>query len=309
MRLTALFFFASVSLSALAADSAELIRRLDAAKTEQDFGRLLGEVESEFSSTTLVGQEADQARENEDWKESRTRLRAALLATNRLEYHATDQKLSDPRESAKAILRDPKYRDPGATRGRNWMSGAFDRIGKAIEDFLKRLELRPDASMNPGSAPGWNLVTPVVFGGLGLGLAAFLIFFLIKFRFGSRGRRSGQGLLGDEEIDHTADEWLTRATELERLGQNREAVRCLYLATLTRLDEAQVLNFIRSETNWEHLRRFERSADRPESIDLRFATKEFDRVWYGHRDRGPEDVRRFRDFYQNVLTVIRGART
>jgi hypothetical protein len=82
-------------------------------------------------------------------------------------------------------------------------------------------------------------------------------------------------------------------------------VRCLYLACLLRLDDAGVARFDRSETNWEHLYRIERSPSKPTGLGFRAPTIAFDRVWYGHNVRGLSDVHEFRMWYVGVQEALK----
>ncbi len=112
-------------------------------------------------------------------------------------------------------------------------------------------------------------------------------------------------MLDEDEPERTLDEYLELADKLVSEQRFREAVRCLYLACLLRLDEERVIRFHRGQTNWEHLARFESSPKRPPGLDLRSPTQAFDLIWYGMRPTGLEDVEKFRQWYQQVVTSTR----
>jgi hypothetical protein len=135
-----------------------------------------------------------------------------------------------------------------------------------------------------------------------LSLAVFAVYFLVKMRFTiNRKKKTIGGLLDDSELERSADEWLAQSDRLAAEGKHREAVRCLYVACLMRLE--------RGETNWEHLRRFEKSPRRPQALDFATATLQFDLVWYGFKVKGASDVAAMRTFYTQILEAgnLKGA--
>jgi hypothetical protein len=88
---------------------------------------------------------------------------------------------------------------------------------------------------------------------------------------------------GDETL--TAEAASRRAQALAEGGDNRAAVRYLYLAALLHLEEAGLLRYDRTLTNREYLRSL---ADRPDLADqLRGVVEVFDRVWYGFETLDP----------------------
>lgn len=208
---------------------------------------------------------------------------------------------NDPVQMAKQIKSSPLYRDPGLREQSNWLSGAAQRLNN----------IRPDCGNNThaldrSAAPTvGNWLIDTFYGVLALGLIAFLVFALNKFAWSKRLERRAKALLDEDEPERTVDEWLEMADRLEREGKFREAVRCLYLACLLKLDEARVARFERSQTNWEHLERIEGSPTKPANLEFREATKAFDHIWYGMRVNGSEDVMRFRVWYRHVLDSVR----
>ncbi|MES1228088.1 MAG: DUF4129 domain-containing protein, partial [Armatimonadota bacterium] len=148
---------------------------------------------------------------------------------------------------------------------------------------------------------------PVMWGVIVVAILALLAFAIWQFSLAKTGRKvkTAGGVLEDDEPDRTADEWLQKAAELEAQGEYRLAVRCLYVASLIRLDEANVARFRRGETNWEHLRRIEASPRKPTAFDFRSPTQKFDQVWYGYKIEGPADVQLFRDWYREALATVR----
>ena len=114
-----------------------------------------------------------------------------------------------------------------------------------------------------------------------------------------------EAMLAEDEPERTRDEYLDEADRLVGLGQYREAVRCLYLASLLAFDEAGIARFVRGQTNWEHLRRIEESDKMPTDLDFRPATQKFDVVWYGMKVNGMDDVGAMRFWYEQTIDRVR----
>lgn len=253
----------------------------------------------------FLGQDFLPLEPEENWGTRRDQLVADLRVSIVADQSGGTQPGSATKQARK-ILSHPSYRDPGVKGQRNWLSKSFERIARSVNTWLENLFNRKEQE-RVGFATGLlggGVLDVFVWSLLIVGLLAFATFVALKFSAAKRAHRQKLSLLGEDEPDYTADEWLQKADELTRENRYREAVRCLYLAGLTRLDEAGHLTFVRADTNWEHLKRFESNAMRPSNIDLRTATKEFDRVWYGYQVRGMPDVEWFREFYAGLLQKI-----
>jgi hypothetical protein len=202
-----------------------------------------------------------------------------------------------PGESAAADLARAKSKT-------NYAEGGAEQ-GNFIADALERL-----ANLRGPRIPDRNPVDLSWLRYLMLGIiivcAAILLFLGLRaISFQRSQRRRVQALMEDDEPEASVDEWLARADELAREGKHREAVRCLYFACLLRIDEAGIARFIRSQTNWEHLRRIQASPRRPAGLEFLPPTQAFDRVWYGFRVHGMTDVDYFRGVYQDLLDQVR----
>ncbi|MBS1714879.1 MAG: DUF4129 domain-containing protein [Armatimonadetes bacterium] len=305
MRTVALFCSVSLAASGWGAQSDAFEERIRSVRDETSFHRTVSEAPESWTEDGTLADELDKASETADWKSAQKRLVAASRL-RRFEERGPDVgRVTDPSTTAKSILARPVFRDPGDRKSRNWFSDSVDRLVRVVRDFFEKL-FKPDLLSGGASTGGaaLRLLEPIVWGVLILGLLAFAVVFIAKFTLGKRARGAGGALLDEDEPDLNADEWLLRASELEARGELREAVRCLYLASLRRMDEAAILRFVRTETNWEHLRRYESGSVRPSGLDLRSMTREFDRVWYGHRVQGAEDVAMFRSYYKVVLQAM-----
>ena len=227
---------------------------------------------------------------------------AVVVSQNALK---TKGGVKDPNASAAAIIKNPTYSDQGAMGDKNWLSQSLENLGDAIGKFFAdMLKDRRGPSGNPsvlGGLGGLSFLVPIVQGILILILIVGLILVILAIRRSPRfKKKSTGGILEDDEPDRTADEWLDEAARLEALNQIREACRCLYIACLVRLDEAQVARFDRGQTNWEHQRRIELSPNMISGLTFREATQRFDLVWYGRKfDR--EDLTFFRSEYKSIL--------
>jgi hypothetical protein len=198
----------------------------------------------------------------------------------------------------KQIKSSSVYRDTGVDETSNWLARALDRLKNLKWD-------RPESKADMGFLAGLG---PLLYWFAWIAIAAalgILIYFAAKhFRWRQRLERRAATLLEDTEPERTLDDWLELANMLESEGRYREAVRALYLACLLRFDQALVARFDRGQTNWEHLHRIEKSPKRPEGLDFRTPTGLFDRVWYGYKVRGREDVSQFRNWYLGITEAL-----
>lgn len=221
--------------------------------------------------------------------------------------------IADAKEAAGEILSNPIYVDP-KQKDRNWIGDTGARLSQNFGEWLASLMQRfgdwiaglmPRPSGNPFGSFNPSFVTFkfVVWGLLILAIGVVLFFILRHFAGVGRKRRVG-GILGDDEPERTADQWLEQGERLEKEGKFREAVRCYYLACLVRFDDGGVARFRRHETNWEHLYRIEASPKKPEQIDFRHVTQRFDKIWYGHMIDGVTDVIEFKEVYIQLCELL-----
>jgi len=202
---------------------------------------------------------------------------------------------------AKEIKSSPIYRDPGPKQTANWLSNAFDRLN----NFKPSCDCK-EPNMAAPNAPHIGAWFPnTIMAVLILAVVGFIVFAVRRMSWSKRLQRRAKALLDEDEPERSVDEWLDMADKLEQEGRYREAVRCLYLACLLKIDEARIARFERSQTNWEHLFRIEASANKPANLNFREPTKAFDHIWYGMKVNGAEDVDRFRTWYRDVLQAIR----
>lgn len=248
--------------------------------------------DEEIAMVLSTAQEETGARREEAGEQLRAMVDLKALS----EAGAADSSVS---AAAKSIKQSPIYRDTGLDEQSNWLGRALARLQNINIKF-------PEGGKAPSMGnPGLGrILISVVWVLLGLGILYLLYLALRHVEWKAKLARRAKAVLEDDEPDRTVDEWLLQADELAAKGLFREAVRALYLACLLRFDEHRVARFIRGETNWEHLARIQGSDRLPNGLDFRPATQAFDRIWYGKRIRGREDVEMFRAWYTEVTEAL-----
>ncbi len=207
------------------------------------------------------------------------------------------------REAAAKIKASPLYVDTSAKKEANWLARAIQNLADRLRWPSNEGRDSSGGGKQGGSLDGAGLTYVIWF--LLFATTAVLLFLAAKqFSWKKSLTRKAQALLSDDEPERSLDEWLALSHKLESEGRYREAVRCLYVACLLKLDQHGVARFERSQTNWEHLVRIERSDSLPTGLDLRPATREFDRIWYGMIVQGVSDVNLFRSIYQEVTSRL-----
>ncbi len=232
------------------------------------------------------------------------RLKAMVKARAIAEGGANAPETADPSERAKSLKKSVAYVDSGETNDSNWFGKAMERASKL---FKKDQQEARNIRIRPPNISGATAIFNVIMWAIILGgVVAFIWFVATRFRWVWKKKvKAGGGMLADDEPDRTADEWLSEAERLRAQGKLREAIRCMYLAILVRLDDYNVARLIRTETNWEHYRRIVKSAKCPTGLDFQDVTRRFDWAWYGYRVRGPEDLDHFIAFYTQLMVQLK----
>lgn len=210
----------------------------------------------------------------------------------------------NPAARARSIKKSPLYTDPAEGKDSNWLGNSMEKLQNWITKRVK--PPRSTGAQPPNMSWLGPLLTYTAWTVLGLAIVGAIYLLVKHIQWKGTLRRKATAMLGEDEPERSLDEWLALADEHERAGRYREAVRCLYLACLLKFDEGAVARFDRGQTNWEHLARIEVSPRMPDGLDFRTPTKLFDRIWYGHFVRGPEDVLEFRATYLQVKDRLAG---
>lgn len=235
--------------------------------------------------------------------ESEQLLRNLLLRRAQLERRTPEGTSANAK--AKEILQNPVFQDSENREGSNWMKRALERLGDLLKPKERELQESPNINMTPPGAINLGGIFPFILGVLILGLLVAIVFAFrnVSFKKSEKAKKARGGMLEEDEPIRSHDEWLTLADQLESQGKYREAIRCLYLAILMRLDESRVVRFERTETNWEHLTRIEPSMA-PKEINYRSLTQKFDLVWYGNRPCNSDDTKSFRSEYLSLVELL-----
>ncbi|MCC7101830.1 MAG: hypothetical protein IT206_01985 [Fimbriimonadaceae bacterium] len=288
---------------ARALDYDQLSRDLDQATSKQEIQRILRDRQVSFEADPSLATKAGQAIAVPVPDEALINQIKAAVRIRAIASGSRAPKAKVDIDALRKAKRSPLYNDPGAREQSNWLQKSLESFG----DWLRRLFQRPNRESATPRLPGVSIVptflTTVVWVVIG---AVALAALAVAVKLIAQGRKKvdrSRGLVADEELKLSLDEWLERADALIAQGHYREAVRCLYIACLLRLDQASVIEFRRHETNWEHYHRFCESDARPD-FNFLVPTREFDSIWYGHRCKGEEDAVRFKSYYQNLLDIL-----
>ncbi|MBL8059963.1 MAG: hypothetical protein JNK63_04510 [Chthonomonas sp.] len=294
-----LFVFVRV---VLAIDYAQLHSDLDKAKGHQSVQRVLREHNVANEADAVLADKAGQAvavplPSSELIKEIRADVRLRAFASEATSVGKADvSKLKRAKSS-------PIYNDPGTRTEANWLQKSLESLGEWLGSLFKPKERQTPTAAPPNFGILPEVLTTIVWivvGVIAIAAGALAIHLIARSR---RAVSRAKGIMSDEEATLTLDEWLAKADALIAKGEFREAVRCLYVACLLRLDQAKALDFRRHETNWEHYNRYATGIGQP-AFDLKPPTQEFDTIWYGNRTRGLEDAERFRGYYNQLLTAL-----
>jgi hypothetical protein len=105
--------------------------------------------------------------------------------------------------------------------------------------------------------------------------------------------------LGLDALARDPSEWRAEADAWAARGEYREAMRRLYLSVLVTLHRARAIEYDRSRTNGDYLRRFQGGP--PERALFRDLTRAFDFGWYGER---PVDAPAYEEFSRRADALV-----
>lgn len=210
---------------------------------------------------------------------------------------------------------------PGAREG---TTAPPKKVEPPKDEELKRPTVRRDEPGEGGGGRG--LVAPQAggggFGPLGWMLLAGLLLAVVAVAVVLWRQRSpatpGEAPAEDVPLppteapafqpeEQSAAELSRRAEALARRGEYLEALRCFYLAALTRLHEKELIRYERTRTNGEYLRQL-RAAEEAREVAGAFGrlTRLFDRKWYGDRAANADDYERCRELSAELREAIEG---
>lgn len=217
--------------------------------------------------------------------------------------------------------------EPGLLEGfLDWLDNKIKAMFKAIGRFFKNLidwmsDLFPKGKTTPqkrSSGLDWMASTYFL---LFLVLAVCCSVLAVVFYRGWRMRRRERPAvlsatvektipdLNDESItadERPGNEWLTMARKLTAEGSYRLALRALYLATLARLAEHELISIAKYKSNRDYLRELSRRFSKTSDVPEMFAdnVNVFDRVWYGEYNVTYREVQQFDANQEKIIASV-----
>jgi len=222
----------------------------------------------------------------------------AILARSEFADEATP-------EDAAPVLTPDKVPDP---------DGWWERFTRWLQEFLrKRGEKRtphgPQTAFSPGSGAEMAQVLMAL-----VAVAVVAVLAYVVFALGPRKKQAsatlkpvagqappGATVDGQNALSRPPEGWASLADELARRGDFREAVRSLYLATLSRLHRDGAIDYDPAQSNWEYFRRFR--GPREWKPPFRELTTRFDYAFYGNLGVNSEGYERFRELSAPILAA------
>ena len=219
------------------------------------------------------------------------KLQAAKARLNTALSEASGEGAAGPgiaiaRQKADAILGNPEF----ATVHED---SIWDRVWAHVLYWLDRLfnSVARFGTRSPWIGPviEWGLI------GLALvGLAVWAMRVLQRQRLAVRVEAERQ----IEPWEEAARNWRTLAEEQAASGNWREAVHCLYWASIAVLEGRRMWTPNRSRTPREYVRLLEAGSSRWRL--LRQQTQGFEHIWYGLRDAAKQDYERALALHQQL---------
>lgn len=203
--------------------------------------------------------------------------------------------------AARRILSDPAFR-----RTRPETDSLLSRVGRwiierltSLGDFISRLG-SPSAPVGFAAFLKWA-VLGIAIGAVVLGA----LWLIVRFRWVQRKHSPpmADAMHDAEYIAADSSQWLSRAETSAQQGEWKQALRCLYLGSLMRLDELGYIRYERGATNWQYITRLERNGSGPLASTMRSSTDRFDRAWYGGATVGEDDYHEARRSYGAIAAV------
>ncbi len=199
---------------------------------------------------------------------------------------------------ADAILARPEFRE------------FADRRGEGLRHLLERLLdwlFRPRDDSPAFDAPNLSaLALPGAWFFLGAGFLLLVVvgayLWLTRRREREEAAKASDAAVATDPRDRPPAAFLDEAARLAEIGDLREALRALYLATLVALDRRRLIAFDPHLTNWQYMRQMPRGEARDAFGQL---TRVFDHTWYGREAPSREDYERCRSLARTIVTEPR----
>jgi Domain of unknown function (DUF4129) len=236
-------------------------------------------------------------------KEARPAEREALLkgANDRLDEIANGGpppaggSFATARKAADNILSGAEF---GTVEHQSWWSRQWARFWLWWGRIWER-------AANLGSVGPWigRALEVLLFGGAAVGLLFFVRRSLLRQRLAVALNNGGGELMWKRE----SNDWASQAEASARAGDWRDAVHCLYWATIVMLEGRRAWRHNPARTPREYVRLLKPGS--PQHGALRGLTQIFERLWYGLREAAPSDYEKARGLYENLRdnTAVEGA--
>jgi hypothetical protein len=182
---------------------------------------------------------------------------------------------------------------------------AIQRFAQRVENWFKRLFSRaPKVGGIGGTALTiieWVLkIAAYLFVIAAAGGLLYLLYLLISNAWRSRRPSANVTISAVLEPDAPklglVDELLSTADKLYKQGNYREALRHLYLASISLLSNAKIVVYSKDKTNRDYLRNLAKAQNPPAMDAFRGITEIFDGVVYGGRDIADMDYETARKY-------------
>jgi hypothetical protein len=276
--------------------------------------------QSQSSLSRFVGRVERSAFDDEDCETAAAQLKRGLELASQAQ--AIEKAIADsPRDEAKAILERPEFvvdppkelkpkddeQPPNAFE--KWWRDLWDAFWRWLRNQEKQEDRAPVSSPNV-SFSALGLVDVVIIAAVA-GVLVLFGWLLLR----GREPKAGAGLDADvSALTETAlstdpmsalarapESWAGLADQLARDGKFREAIRHLYLASLSRLHRDGAIDYDPAKSNWDYFRAFKG----PGALlpAFREATRRFDFAWYGNLEVSPASWQTFRGLCEPILAA------
>lgn len=195
-----------------------------------------------------------------------------------------------------------------------WTSEKINDSLKAIGDWVRKFRRwmasqKPQPSVKPGSGDsgsGWAAIPKLLLYILSFIVISILILLIVKtVRSAAGGVTVKAEAVADAKPDLTDEDvsadqlpeegWMALANELMEKGSLRLALRALYLATLSKLSELEIITIAKYKSNRDYELELARRTTSVQEIRELFAdnVRLFDRAWYGRYEVMKPDIEYF----------------
>jgi len=251
---------------------------------------------------------------------ARHRLRVALGELDLMKGSRPPK--TDPHALARSILAEPEFHRVEAPKVKKekthaelgWWQRFLKWLGKELAKLFrgKHAKVKP----NTGGALMGELAQLAWIAAI-LAVVAFVVIGIYR----ALGKVESVDATGEDEpseepgampkgdladaLARAPDAWLADADAAAAEGRHRDAVRLAFLALLSALHRARAIDFVRAQTNWDHVQRFKGSELARETFED--VTRRYEKAWYGMRPVTGDGYQLVRASAQTVVGSVGGA--